>query len=278
LGVIYYAINAGTSTFQLSLQRGGTAITVGSTGTAVKAISLNDSFDTIYILPAHVENISSATALNVNVAGTKIIGLGIDENRPTFYLDTGTTTTITVSVPCVSINNIIIDGTGFAAIASMVTITAAATDVEFNNCKFIHANSTNQAGIVLTATTAHRFKFNGNRVIGSGNSGTTNALQLIGSDDVEIRNNYFFGNYTTSLGPINNITTGCARILIENNTLINNTASSTKAIVLVAGTTGMIRNNSIGILSGTAPITGAGIWVSGNYYAAATGVSASVLI
>lgn len=270
LGLTYYVVGATALTFQVSLQRGGTAIDLTGTGTAVKVNFISGIGSTIYILPGHNENVSSATALALNVSGIKIKGLGSDEDRPTFYLDTATTTTISVTAPEVTLENVIIDGTGFDAIASIFTVNAPG--FQLKGCKIIGANATNQAAIALTTNAlAHRMILDGNRFIGTTDAGATNGLQLVGGDDIQIKNNYFLGAYTTSLGPINNITTACLRILIENNVLINATASSTKVIVLVSGTTGIIRGNELGILSGTAPITGAGVYWMRNYYAASVG-------
>ena len=50
-------------------------------------------------------------------------------------------------------------------------------------------------------------------------------------------------------------------------------------IVLTASSTGAIRNNIFGILSGTAPVTAAALDVIGaNYYKAAAGVAAGTLV
>lgn len=279
LGVVYYVI-AGSltaTTFTLSLQRNGTVITLSGAGTAVSVIADDSVGDVIYVLPGHTENISTATALNINTSGVSIVGLGEGEARPTFYLDTATTSVITISAANILLQNIIIDGTGFAAIATMVKVTAP--NVHIDSCTFISGNSTNQAGLVVTTNAlCDKFRFTNNKVVGTTDAGTTNALQIVGGNDLEIVGNFFYGAYTTSLGPINNATTASLRIRIENNTLINATASSTKAIVLVSTTTGMVRSNAIAILSGTAPITGAGVFVSSNYYVAAVGVTASTLL
>lgn len=270
LGAIYYAVSVTATTLKVSLQRGGTAIDLTTAGTAVTIVPVGSVGDTVYVLPEHNENISSATALNINTSGLTIIGLGEDEARPTFYLDTATTTTITISAPCVLIRNCIFDFTGFDAIVTGFTVTAC--DVRIDSCKFITANSTNQVAIGITTNAlCDRFKFTNNRVVGTTDAGTTNFLQMVGGNDIEIVGNYIYGAYTTSLGPINNATTAGLRWRIENNTLINATASSTKAIVLVSTTTGAVRNNALGILSGTAPITGAGVYWLVNYYAASVG-------
>ncbi len=47
--------------------------------------------------------------------------------------------------------------------------------------------------------------------------------------------------------------------VVDGNRINNLTASSTKSMVFVAGSTGMISNNRMQILSGSAPITGAAL-------------------
>lgn len=233
--------------------------------------------DVIFVMPGHTENITNATDLAISTAGVSIVGLGQGNLRPTLTF----TTAVTANVPITAANTLItglsFDGTGFDNVTSMFTVTAAGVTLRKNN--FITGNASNQIALgITTSALATQFTFDGNNVIGSTDAGTTNFLQLVGGDDAVITNNFIYGAYTTSLGPINQITTAGLRMKIANNTLINATASSTKAIVLVAGSTGMISDNRIGILSGTAPITAAGIFVGGNYYVAAAGVTAGTLL
>lgn len=230
--------------------------------------------DVILVMPGHTEAIANATDLAVNVAGVSIIGLGSGNLRPTLTLGTAITANIPVTGANTQIANLIIDGTGFDAVTSMITVTAPG--VKIRNNKLITANASNQVGVVLTTSAlAIDFTFDSNDVVGTADAGTTNGLQLVGGDDMKITNNNFYGAYTTSLGPINQITTAGLRMIIANNTLINATASSTKAIVLVAGSTGTIRDNRIGILSGTAAVTAAGMYVIQNISCAAVSVGAT---
>ena len=89
--------------------------------------------DTIIILPGHSETISSATALAFDKAGISIIGLGTGTLRPTFILDTATTTTIAASAANISIKNVIFSA-NFADIAELFTPTA--TNFHLEDCKF----------------------------------------------------------------------------------------------------------------------------------------------
>lgn len=230
--------------------------------------------DIIFVMPGHTENITNATDLAISVAGVTIIGLGKGTQRPTFTFTTAITANVPISGANVTISNCIFDGTGFDTITSLFTITAAGVSI-LNN-QFVTGNVTNQIGVgITTSALATGFNFSGNNVIGSTDAGTTNFLQLVGGDDMVIANNVFYGAYTTSLGPINQITTAGLRMLIKGNTLVNATASSTKAIVLVAGSTGVIQDNRIGILSGTAAVTAAGMFVIQNISVAAVSVGAT---
>lgn len=80
--------------------------------------------DIIMVKPGHFEAISSATALLLNKANITIIGLGCGSSRPTFTLDTATTTTIALRASNVSFSNCIFQA-GFAAIVSLFTAAGA---------------------------------------------------------------------------------------------------------------------------------------------------------
>lgn len=225
--------------------------------------------DTIYIVPGHTETISSATALNISVTGLQIVGGGIGSLRPTFTLNTATTATITVSAANVRIENVVIDGTGFDAIAAVITVTG--TNFQLVNSEVLLANATNQAVLGISIATGLRASIVGNRITGTVDAGTTTAIQIVGGADHVITDNVIIGGYTAGTGGISNITTAALRVMIARNTIINLTASSTKAITLVSGTTGVVEDNRLGILSGTAGITAAGAYWLANYYAASVG-------
>lgn len=223
--------------------------------------------DVIYVLPGHTESISSAGALTVSKADVSIIGLGNGDDRATFTFDTATTATLVVSAANVKFENIIFNLAGFDAVASPINVQAAAC--EFNACKFINATASAQAtlGIVTTAA-GTKLVVRNSMFVGTSDAGTTSVIRIVGGADHVIENNSFHGAYGSGVGAIENTTTAATNVSIRGNTINNLTASSTKAITVVAATTGIIANNRMQILSGTAPITGAAMsWVGGNYYA-----------
>lgn len=80
--------------------------------------------DIIVLMPGHAETVSSATAINLDVAGITIIGLGRGNDRPTFTLDTATTATLPVSAANITIKNVIFS-MNYADIVAVFTLTTA---------------------------------------------------------------------------------------------------------------------------------------------------------
>jgi len=233
--------------------------------------------DTIFVLPGHTEAISAAAGIAADIAGVRIQGLGEGASRPTITLGTAIGASIDVTAANVTIDNCIIDMTGFDAITAGINVTGA--NFTLSNCLVITATATNQAVLgILTTATANRMKILNNEFLGTTDAGTATAIRIVGGNEHKIDGNRFYGAYTTTLGAIENNTTACLRCTITNNTIENATASSTKAMVFVSTSTGSISNNRMQILSGTAPITGAAMsWVGGNYYAATIATAGTLI-
>lgn len=233
--------------------------------------------DQILVLPGHTESVTGAAGIALNVAGVAVRGLGTGAQRPTITYTTAVGASIDVSAANVTIDNVILDMTGFDNITSGLNITA--TNFTLSNCYVITATATNQAALALTSTAAAgRMRIIGNEFIGTTDAGTAAALQIVGGNEHAIIGNRFYGAYSAGVGAINNITTACLRIRVTDNIIENATAVSTKAMVFVAGSTGSISRNAMQILSGTAPITGAAMsWVGQNYYAATIATAGTLI-
>lgn len=228
--------------------------------------------DVIFVKPGHAETISGAAGIALSVSNVSIVGIGAGNTRPSITFGTATTAQMTVTAAGVSLSNFLLDMTGFDAIVSGLSVTAA--DFSLLGCDVVLANATNQATTGLTTTAAaDRLTIDSCRFRGTTDAGTVAALTIVGGDGHQISNNYFQGAYTSGTGAISNITTAMTNALIKNNNIANATAGSTKALTAVAGSTGMLSDNRYQILSGTAPVTAAGMsWVGANYYAASVGV------
>lgn len=116
--------------------------------------------DIIVLMPGHAENVATATALALDVAGISIMGLGVGTLRPSLTLITNTTATIAVSAANISISNVRIIANK-AAIVSAITLTTAKNltlqDVDFidtsailNFNALIDTNTTSNAADGLT--------------------------------------------------------------------------------------------------------------------------------
>ena len=96
-----------------------------------------NNMDVIVILPGHAETIATATALDLNVAGVQIVGLGTGSLRPTFTFSLAAAT-ITISAANTLLRNCIITSS-VADILVGVTITAA--NVTLDKCSFPEATA-----------------------------------------------------------------------------------------------------------------------------------------
>lgn len=245
--------------------------------TIAKAISLAAAGDTIVCLPGHTEAVTAAGTITVSKAGLTILGVGYGRRRPVITYTTAVGASFDITAANVRIENVVFSGVGVDAVTAMVNVSAA--DAQFVNCEFETGNATNQATLgILTTASADRLLVQSCHFHGSADAGTATAIRVVGGDSIRILDNIFIGNYTTTLGAIDNATTACTNCTVRDNCIYNRTASSTKAMTFQAGSTGQIARNYMQILSGTAPITGAAMsWVGANYYAATIATAGTLI-
>jgi len=220
-----------------------------------------DRGDVIFIKPGHSETVSSATALNFNVAGVAIIGLGLGANRPKFTLDTANTATIPVSAANMSIQNCQFFA-NFLSIAACFTV-ASAKEFTVHNCFFQDTSSIlNFLNIVKTtgaANTADGLTFNDNTVINLGV--TSNNTTILTANDIDrltmlrnnlkwaVQNNVAIGVIVTA-GVLTNADIG------YNKGYRPNTTTAGGSFINVGGTTstGWVYNNYIQTLTTTSDL------------------------
>jgi hypothetical protein len=236
--------------------------------------------DKIIVLPQHTEAISAAGGVTLDKDGIEIIGVGVGSYRPTFTLGTATTATWLHTGNNIAVNNVKIDSTGIDAIAAPITITCTLGGATYRNVEHYFAKTSYVSLLGMSCTTAASANYltlDNCYMHGDAVANCTNYLQLVGGDSIKIINNYIRGNFTTSLGCVNNITAVTTNILIRENVLQNGTASATKVVVLYTGSTGFCGFNRIGIGSGTAPVTGDAIHWAGNWTAAAVATAGTLM-
>lgn len=245
--------------------------------TIAKAIALAAAGDTIVALPGHTEAVTAAGTIAVSKAGLTIVSAGFGRRRAVITYTTAVGASVNVTAANVSFIGVVFAAIGFDNITAAVNVSAA--DCAFIDCEFELANATNQAALgILTTAAADRLVVKNCFFHGSADAGTATAIRIVGGNAIRVEDNRFIGNYTTTLGAIDNATTACTNAQVVRNTIFNRTAASTKAMTFQAGSTGQIASNYMQILSGTAPITGAAMsWVGGNYYAATTATAGTLI-
>jgi hypothetical protein len=202
--------------------------------------------DTIYVMPGHVETIGAAAAVDLDVDGVSIIGLGRGTDQARFDF-TATAGTVEVNADNCAIVNMNFHANVSGVVIGLSVLTGA-TDLLVADCVFD-----------VETTTTDEFVISANLGVGCdrtvfdsckmdmGLGGAAAGIKLVGaSDHVQIKNSEFQGDY--SLAIISGITTLSTNVLIENNLLLQGTTGGLNAvavIVLLTGTTGIIRNNDI---------------------------------
>lgn len=240
--------------------------------------------DRIYCMEGHAEAVIAAGTITLNKIGVSIIGLGQGTSRPTFSWTTISTATMLMSAAATRISNCIFDiGNGITGLVSGIVVSAAGCQID--NCTFYLAKAgtwISPLQSILTTAGANYLVIDNNQFIGPALTTTTvsaatSAIALVGGTGIRITNNYIHGWFTTTVGGISCVTTLTNNVLIDHNFIGNQTTSSSVAISLLTNSTGIVSNNRLGVLTGTAPIVGDAVWWLNNYYAA-TKASAGVIL
>ncbi len=224
--------------------------------------------DIVFVMPGHTESITSADAMSSLVAGTKIVGIGSGNTRPTFTW-TAATATFLLDVNDVEIHNCRLLMAGSLTSSTALTVTAPMTITGvgcglFNNEINIAVDADQLATIALTTTAAADYlRLVGNHVWGATTGEVTTAFDIIGADNLYMADNVFQGaTSAVGVGIVRFATTASLYIRLLRNTYINKKAASTAAVTGLAGVSGVSRDEHFAYLdttSLTAWLTSAGL-------------------
>lgn len=214
--------------------------------------------DVIYVLPNHVESISSADQMSSLVAGTKIIGCGSGVTRPTFTW-TAAGSTFLLDVADVEISNCILNmdpGTGTVNVAAPMTVSAAGCVLRGCQIRMgTDANSKVTIGLTTTAA-GDDLTILDCDIFGATAAEATTLIQFVGADRLRMFDTTVSGaTSAVGVGVVRFLTTASTNILVDGCWFKNNKAASTAAVTGMAGNTGLINNTVCSVLSG-----GAGAW------------------
>lgn len=202
--------------------------------------------DIIFVKPGHAETISTAAAIDLDVAGIALIGLGSGDDMPEIEFDNAVAT-VAIGADNVSVKNIRFNAT-VTAVAVGVNVEANVDYCTIEDCTFnVDAETTDEfehsirlvdgnVGCVIQRNTIHM-----------GLGGAVAAIHLDADTAyTEIRDNYITGDYSTAC--IVGDTTLSTNILIKGNILvqgIGGNIGTEPGIELLTGTTGVIADNYI---------------------------------
>jgi hypothetical protein len=272
-GNVLYVHSSGTATGP-----GFSPETAYSTIDAAISACEADNDDVVLVLPDHTESVTGAAGIAQDVAGVRVVGLGVGRNRPRVTFTTAAAASWDVSAARCSIENLVLVN-GIDSQTAMVNVSAA--DCVIKDCEIQTGDASTQAAIgVLTTAAANRLLVEKCFFHGTVDAGTANQIKIVGGDSAVIRDNILCGACATT-GNVATNTTDATNLFIVGNQILNQTADgNNKAIVLTASTTGLISSNRMAIIdsTGPAPVTAAGAYVSGNYWTGAAGVTASTLM
>ena len=226
--------------------------------------------DVIYVLPTHVETISAAGGITCDVAGISIIGLGWGNMRPTITWSE-TASSLLVTAANVRIKNI---RTTLSKdeVVSMVKVSAAGCildTVDFVPYGALGATGQALQFLLTTADADDLVVANCRHLQYTATAGDTIWIQLVGTDNTRIINNSIAvvpRAATNSLAISGS--TASTNVEIMGNRISWLAATVDYVIKMATNSTGVISDNRIGCLTGTAIATvigGASCYVFENY-------------
>jgi hypothetical protein len=217
--------------FFVSSVTGGSGATYGytvdaplSTLDAAIALCTANKGDIIFVLPGHAEAIAAAGGITCDVAGVRIIGLGVGSNRPTLTWS-ATDSTLLVSAANVTIENLITK-VSIDEVVSMISVTAA--NCVLDKVDFVETTSAQAIQWLLTTAAADGITVkNCRHVQKTAAAANSKWIQLVGVDDCCIVDNFFHIA----------VTNNAASVVISGSTALVGGQIGRNVIMMIGGTT-----------------------------------------
>lgn len=205
--------------------------------------------DVIYLMPNHYEDIgdtSTTGAIDLDVAGISVIGIGNGTNTPRFDFNDADSDFL------VGADNILIQNVNFEATVTVVklgvAVEAGVSGTIIKDCKFtVETSATDEFLIAVNLLAGCNNTVIEGCKIDMGLGGAATGIKLVGaSADVTIVNNIIKGDY--SLGCVAGITTLSTEVMIKDNIFMNGGSGNIGAVACVSmltGTTGYVIANEV---------------------------------
>lgn len=198
-----------------------------------QAVNLAAAGSTIWVHPAHAENLAADSAVDSDVAGVAIRGIRHGRLMPTLT-NTAAAGDFKLAAAGTSVSDIrflggVDIGTGILEVTS--------TDCAILNCEY--RDVTGQAtDVIMGVDGADRLLIDGWKHFGAAAAGGNSAIALDGCDDVEVRNFYIYGNF--AVGAIDFRTTLSARVNVHKGKIWTANAADIAIVDTIGSSTGFI--------------------------------------
>lgn len=164
--------------------------------------------DVIMVMPGHVETVTAAAGLALDVAGIALVGLGHGSLRPQINFTTAVGADMDVDAANITMVNFLFTG-GIDALTGPIDINAA--DFAMIDCET--RDVTGQAtDFIVTDANADRLYIEGWVHRGSSSSGAESAISIVGGDNITIIPKFIDGHFGTAA--IENVTTAATNLQV----------------------------------------------------------------
>lgn len=205
--------------------------------------------DVVVVLPGHIETVTAAGGVALDVAGVTILGVGRGSGRPTFNFTTAATASVLVTAANCAIINCLFTG-GIDDLTKPLHIQAA--DFALYDCEMRDVTGQIKVGVLTTAA-ADRLHIRGFFYNGAEAAGCDSAIRLVGGDHIVIEDFNIIGNF--AVAGIENVTTAGTNYEIHGGargSYIWTKNAADVAVALAATTTGRVGPNISAMLTDNA--------------------------
>lgn len=193
--------------------------------------------DVIFVMPGHVETVTAAGGLDLDVAGITLIGLGSGFTIPQINFTTVVGADMNVNAANITMRNFRFTG-GIDALTGPIDVNAAG----FTLTDFVTQDVTGQAtDFIVTDDNCDRLYIARWRHLGAAAVGADTAITLVGGDDWIIEDFDIYGNF--AVAAIENVTTAANRVRIGGGSRVSTIWTENAAdiaITMAAASTGLI--------------------------------------
>jgi hypothetical protein len=225
--------------------------------------------DVVYVMPGHTEAIASATALVMDIAGVKVVGLGWGTKRPTFTITTAAASTWNVTAASCWIENVLIVS-NFLNIAAAITVGADADGLTLKNVEMrdtsVILGALIQVSVAAGVTDITIDGFKHQAIAGGLTAPATNVILCAGAADrFALTNSRIYA--FTSAAAVGLSAAASADITIDNVDLLQADTSAGLGIACHNSTTGFVDDVvTVNLKNTVKGVTGTGLSIGPRVY------------